>query len=44
MTIKEIMAELPKLTKAEKRKLRRALDQELADTEERVRMPEHRRK
>jgi hypothetical protein len=44
MTIKEIMAELPKLTKAEKRELRRALDQELADTEEWVRTPEHRRK
>jgi hypothetical protein len=44
MTIKEIMAELPKLTTAEKRELRRALDRELADTKERVRTPEHRRK
>ena len=44
MTIKEIMAELQKLTKAEKRELRRALDRELADTEERVRTPEYRRK
>jgi hypothetical protein len=30
MTIKEIIAELPKLTQAEKRELRRALDRELA--------------
>jgi hypothetical protein len=44
MTIKEIIAELPKLTKAEKRELRRALDRELAGTEERIRTPKHRRK
>jgi len=30
MTIKEIIAELPKLTQAEKRELRRAIDRELA--------------
>jgi hypothetical protein len=49
MTIKEIIAELPKLTQAEKRELRRALDRELAEGPrgpkdvERVRTPEHRR-
>jgi hypothetical protein len=49
MTIKEIIAELPKLTQAEKRELRRALDRELAfgprgpKDAERVRTPEHRR-
>ena len=34
MTLKEMMAELPKLTKAEKRELRRAIDRELGDAEE----------
>jgi hypothetical protein len=49
MTIKEIIAELPKLTQAEKRELRRALDRELAEGPrgpkdvERVRTPENRR-
>jgi hypothetical protein len=40
MTLKEMMAELPKLTKAEKRELRRAIDRELGDAEERVQKPE----
>lgn len=49
MTIKEIIAELPKLTQAEKRELRRALDRELAEgprgpkNAERARTPEDRR-